>query len=38
MQVGDKIAFDRYQWRVLDIQRIRLLIITEKNRGSGALQ
>ncbi len=30
MQVGDKIAFDRYQWRVLDIQGDSALIITEK--------
>ena len=30
MQVGDKIAFDRYQWRILDIQYDSALIITDK--------
>lgn len=29
MQVGDKIVFDRYQWRILDIQNNMALIITE---------
>jgi hypothetical protein len=29
MQVGDKIVFDRYEWRVLDIQSNTALIITE---------
>lgn len=29
MQVGDKIIFDRYEWRVLDIQNNAALIITE---------
>ncbi len=29
MQVGDKIVFDRYEWRVLDIQNNTVLIITE---------
>lgn len=29
MQIGDKIVFDRYQWRILDIQSDRALIITE---------
>ena len=30
MQVGDRIAFDRYEWRVLDMQSSMALIITEK--------
>jgi hypothetical protein len=30
MQIGDKIVFDRYKWRVLDIQNNRALIITEE--------
>jgi len=30
MQVGYKIVFDRYQWRVLDIQDDSALILTEK--------
>lgn len=29
MQVGDKIVFGRYEWRVLDIQNHAALIITE---------
>ena len=29
MQVGDKIVFDRYEWRVLDIKNDAALIITE---------
>lgn len=29
MQVGDKIVFDKYEWRVLDIQGNTALIITE---------
>ncbi len=29
MQVGDKIAFDQYEWRVLDIHSNMALIITE---------
>ena len=29
MQVGDKIAFGKYEWRVLDIQNNTALIITE---------
>jgi hypothetical protein len=29
MQVGDKIVFDRYEWRILDIQNNTALIITE---------
>jgi hypothetical protein len=29
MQVGDKIVFGRYEWRVLDIQNDAALIITE---------
>jgi hypothetical protein len=29
MKVGDKIVFGRYEWRVLDIQNNRALIITE---------
>jgi hypothetical protein len=29
MQVGDKIVFDKYEWRVLDIQNNTALIITE---------
>ena len=29
MQVGDKIVFDKYEWRVLDIQNNKALIITE---------
>ncbi len=29
MQVGDKIVFDKYEWRVLDIQSNKALIITE---------
>ncbi|MDF2949016.1 MAG: hypothetical protein K0R50_4910 [Eubacterium sp.] len=29
MQVGDKIIFDRYEWRILDIQNNAALIITE---------
>lgn len=29
MQVGDKIIFDKYEWRVLDIQDNMALIITE---------
>ncbi len=29
MQVGDKIAFDKYDWRVLDIQHDTALILTE---------
>lgn len=29
MQVGDKIVFDRYEWRILDIQDNMALIITE---------
>lgn len=29
MQIGDKIAFDKYEWRVLDIQDNTALIITE---------
>lgn len=28
-QVGDKIVFDRYQWRILDIKNNMALIITE---------
>jgi len=30
MQIGDKITFDRYEWRVLDIQSNAALIITEE--------
>lgn len=30
MQIGDKIVFDRYDWRVLDIQNNTALIITEE--------
>jgi hypothetical protein len=30
MQVGDKIVFDKYEWRVLDIQNNMALIITEE--------
>jgi hypothetical protein len=30
MQVGDKIVFGRYEWRVLDIQNDSALIITEE--------
>jgi hypothetical protein len=29
MQTGDKIVFDKYEWRVLDIQNKSALIITE---------
>ena len=29
MQIGDKIVFDRYEWRILDIQNNTALIITE---------
>lgn len=29
MQIGDKIVFDKYEWRVLDIQNNTALIITE---------
>lgn len=29
MQIGDKIAFGRYQWRVLDIQDNTALLVTE---------
>lgn len=29
MQIGDKITFGKYEWRVLDIQDKRALIITE---------
>lgn len=29
MQVGDKIVFDRYEWRILDIRNNTALIITE---------
>lgn len=29
MQVGEKILFDKYQWRVLDIQNNMALLITE---------
>ncbi len=29
MQIGDKIVFDKYEWRVLDIQDNAALIITE---------
>ncbi len=29
MQIGDKITFGRYEWRVLDIQDNKALIITE---------
>ncbi len=31
MQIGDKIDFGKYTWRVLDIQEDKMLIITEKN-------
>ncbi len=30
MQVGDKIVFSKYQWRVLYIQNDAALIITEE--------
>ena len=30
MQIGDKIVFDRYEWRVLDTQNDIVLIITDK--------
>ena len=30
MQVGDKIVFDKYEWRVLDIQNNAALVITEE--------
>ena len=30
MQAGDKIDFDRYEWRVLDVQKDRALIMTEE--------
>lgn len=30
MQVGDKIVFDKYEWRVLDIQNNTALVITEE--------
>ncbi len=30
MQIGDKIDFGKYTWRVLDIQEDKMLIITEK--------
>jgi hypothetical protein len=29
MQIGDKIVFDKYEWRVLDIQNNTALILTE---------
>lgn len=29
MDIGDRIAFDRYEWRVLDIQNNMALVITE---------
>ncbi|MDU5110549.1 MAG: DUF6273 domain-containing protein [Clostridium sp.] len=29
MQIGEKIVFDRYQWRILDIKNNAALIITE---------
>ena len=30
MQVGDKIAFDKYTWRVLDIQTDKALLLSDK--------
>ena len=30
MQIGDKIRFGRYDWRVLDIQNDMALIITDE--------
>lgn len=36
MQVGDKIDFDRYRWRILDIQDNKALIITDEIIGQRA--